>query len=67
MSQKSRKVKCGVGCVLAMGLSLFFRSSKIDSKNRVEFCKKSIGALRCSLATLYDDVRRRAIFFATCL
>ena len=29
-------------------------------KNGIEFCQKSIGAIRCSLATLYDSWRRRA-------
>ena len=32
-------------------------------KNGVEFRHKSIGAIRSSLATLYDDVRRRAMFW----
>ena len=31
-----------------------------QTKKGVGFCQKSIGAVGCSLATLYDDWRRRA-------
>ena len=34
--------------------------SKVFSKNGVEFCQRSIGAIRCGLATSYDDVKPHA-------
>ena len=41
--------------------SPIFVIQKADApKNGIEFCQKSIGALRCSLATSCDEWRRRA-------
>ena len=48
-------------------LPIFIVQNAAAPKNGVEFCQKSIGVIRCSLATLYDDVRRHAMFFAKCL
>ena len=40
-------------------LPVFVIQKVVAPKNGVEFCQKSIGAISCSLATLYDEVRCR--------
>ena len=39
--------------------SIFVVQKAAAPKNVVVFCQNSIGAFRCSLATLYDDGRHR--------
>ena len=46
------------GCFLKS--SIFIVQRAAAPKNGIEFRQKSIGAVRCSLATSYDDWRRRA-------
>ena len=42
-------------------IPIFVKQNAATPKNKVEFCQKSIGVIRCSLATLYDDVRRHTM------
>ena len=48
---------CLLGCLLK--LLIFHVQKAAAPKIGVEFRQKSIGALRLSLAMLYDDLRRR--------
>ena len=45
-----------LGCLLKS--PIFVKQKAVVSKNWVGFCQKSIGVIRCTLATSYDDVRR---------
>ena len=66
------KTESSAESVLAVGSSLFLRfllklpifgvQKAATPKNGVEFRQKSIGAIRCSLATLYDHVRCHVTF-----
>ena len=44
-----------LGCFLK--LPIFIVQNAAAPKNGVEFCQKSIGDIRCSLATFYDVTR----------
>ena len=43
-------------------LSTFVVQKAATPKNGVEFCQKSIGVLRCSLAALYNDMQHQLKF-----
>ena len=62
-NEKYHTAECGAKCVLAVGSSSiianFCRTESCHTKNWVEFHHKSIGAIRCSLATLYENLQRR--------
>ena len=47
-----------LGCLLKSPIFVLQKAS--TPKNGVELSPKSIGVIRCSLATLYDDVQRCA-------
>ena len=59
-SKKTQIESDQLGCLLKS--PIFVVQKAAAPKNGVEFRHKSIGANRSSLATLYDDVRRRAMF-----
>ena len=44
-----------------INLPIFITQRAVVPKNRVELHQKSIGAFRCSIATLYNDWRHRVM------
>ena len=48
-----------LGCLLKSPIFIVRRAAA--PKNGEEFCQKLTGAIRCSVVTSYDDVRRRAV------
>ena len=43
--------------------SIFVVQKAATPKNGLEFCQRPIGAIRCGLATSYNDVQPHATFF----
>ena len=60
MFPKTKVKSVQLGCLLK--LSIFVVQKAAAQKNGVEFCQRSIGAIRCSLAMPYDDVRQCSTF-----